>query len=347
MAETRVSLIHHSDANGSMERYSRDLYRATSGYAQLYSLVYGPKDSRPEEARILQGVFSKNHRLFPINYFFPQVTVRSYRRVVEETHKEGGVVHYTAGYIYPYKLEQRDVVTIHDLYVLLYPSRVPLIERVYSQRSLRKFKSSNLSSILTNSSFSKRVLEENSFDSKITVVYLPISESFKNINDRAYARKSLGLPPDKKIVLSISNLQWRKNLGGIMKAMESLDSDYLLVRVGPRVGDSINFEHLSDTEMNLLYNAADLLLYPSFYEGFGYAPLEAAKVGLPVVVSDIPVFQEVLGDYPVYVNPSDPADIRRGITEALNTKKDSTTIDFGKFSLTRFREEMMEFYRRS
>ena len=52
---------------------------------------------------------------------------------------------------------------------------------------------------------------------------------------------------------------------------------------------------MSDDRLVELYNAADVLLFPSFYEGFGWPPLEAMACGTPVVVSDAPSLAEVVG----------------------------------------------------
>jgi glycosyltransferase involved in cell wall biosynthesis len=344
MEEPVITLIHHSTAFDSMERYALDLYKATSKFTRLFSLVYGPNDSAPREATILEGIFSKSKKFHYINYIDPGTTVKGYKNVIKDTHDSGGIVHYTAGYIFPYNLIHRDVVTIHDVYSFIYPSKVPFIERIYSDRSLKSYKTAELNNVITDSEFSKSVLEENGFDSNIKVVHLPISENFIRIVDKQQARKMLGLPLDKKIILSISNLQWRKNLRGILKTMDLLGSDYVLARVGPDVGGSICFEKIDDNKLNLLYNAVDALFYPSFYEGFGYVPLEAAKVGIPVVLSDISVFHEVLGEYPVYVDPNDIISMSRGVKEAVDMEDDRRIIDLSKFSFSKFEENMIGFY---
>lgn len=62
-----------------------------------------------------------------------------------------------------------------------------------------------------------------------------------------------------------------------------------------------------------LYAASNVFCYISWYEGFGLPPLEALACGTPVLVSRIPVFEEVLGSQAYYINPSDIADISKGI----------------------------------
>lgn len=53
------------------------------------------------------------------------------------------------------------------------------------------------------------------------------------------------------------------------------------------------------------YRQARALIYPSLEEGFGIPPLEAMSTGTPVVISDIPVHQEVCGDAGIYITPGD------------------------------------------
>ncbi|WP_375687447.1 glycosyltransferase family 4 protein [Pseudooceanicola sp. LIPI14-2-Ac024] len=62
---------------------------------------------------------------------------------------------------------------------------------------------------------------------------------------------------------------------------------------------------LGDPALAALIRGARALLQPSLAEGFGLPPVEAAALETPVVCSDLPVFHEILGDIPVYLNPQD------------------------------------------
>ncbi|WP_444667800.1 glycosyltransferase [Cereibacter changlensis] len=62
---------------------------------------------------------------------------------------------------------------------------------------------------------------------------------------------------------------------------------------------------LPDGAVAALLAGAEALLFPSFAEGYGLPPLEAMALGVPVVCSNLPVFAETLGDYPVYLDPND------------------------------------------
>ena len=62
---------------------------------------------------------------------------------------------------------------------------------------------------------------------------------------------------------------------------------------------------LTDGAVTALLAGAEALLWPSFAEGFGLPPLEAAALGVPVIASDLSVTRELMGDYPVYLDATD------------------------------------------
>lgn len=61
----------------------------------------------------------------------------------------------------------------------------------------------------------------------------------------------------------------------------------------------------SDTELATWLHHAKALLFPSFTEGFGMPMIEALTLGVPVIASDLPVFREMAGNIPDYVEPLD------------------------------------------
>jgi glycosyltransferase involved in cell wall biosynthesis len=70
--------------------------------------------------------------------------------------------------------------------------------------------------------------------------------------------------------------------------------------------------------LKFLYDEADVFAYPSFYEGFGLPPLEAAACGTPVVTSRTGAIPDILGDAARYVDPEDVADIGSGLLWAAS-----------------------------
>lgn len=70
-------------------------------------------------------------------------------------------------------------------------------------------------------------------------------------------------------------------------------------------GFVIEKSHCSDDELASWLAHARALLFPSFVEGFGIPLIEAFKVNLPVIASNLPVFREIAGEIPDYINPLD------------------------------------------
>lgn len=64
----------------------------------------------------------------------------------------------------------------------------------------------------------------------------------------------------------------------------------------------IELSGLSDGEVQTLMKGAAGLLFPSFVEGFGLPPAEAAALNIPVICNDLAIYREFLGDYPVYLD---------------------------------------------
>lgn len=76
-------------------------------------------------------------------------------------------------------------------------------------------------------------------------------------------------------------------------------------RLDAGVPNVVELPGLSDGQIATLLSGATALLFPSFAEGFGLPPAEAAALGTSVVVSDLPACREVLGDAAIYLDPSD------------------------------------------
>lgn len=87
---------------------------------------------------------------------------------------------------------------------------------------------------------------------------------------------------------------------------------------------------VSDAELVQLLRHSRALLFPSFAEGFGLPAVEAARMGVPIICSDIPVFRELLGDYATYIDPHD----RDGWAEAIRLAETQESVTRSHFSAT-------------
>jgi glycosyltransferase involved in cell wall biosynthesis len=79
--------------------------------------------------------------------------------------------------------------------------------------------------------------------------------------------------------------------------------------------------HLTVDEMPALMEAADVCVYPSLYEGFGFPPLEAMASGTPVVASNVSCLPEILDDAALLVDPSQVSAFSEAVEAVLTNQE--------------------------
>ena len=143
------------------------------------------------------------------------------------------------------------------------------------------------------------------------------------ISDLLLVKQKYNLP--ENFFLFLGTLEPRKNILGILKAFTYLKStgqiskEGALVIAGPLgwlYADIFKFYKVSahkesihligpvkEEEKGALYSLAKVFVYPSFFEGFGFPPLEAMAAGVPVVTSRVSSLPEVAGGASLMVDP--------------------------------------------
>ena len=135
------------------------------------------------------------------------------------------------------------------------------------------------------------------------------------------------------MILSVGVLQTRKNTLNALRALAGLPPHCRMVLAGgdghgsEAIHDFIRKEglasrvvvlgHVAAQRLPVLYQAANVLLFASFEEGFGLPVLEAMAYGVPVVASRASSLPEVGGDAVLYVDPHDPRDIAERVLNAV------------------------------
>ena len=127
-------------------------------------------------------------------------------------------------------------------------------------------------------------------------------------------------PPTGPFLLYVGALNPRKNVAGVIATCRALLAErpdlravfvgdpsgiYQAVDLGPADERMVFAGKLSDAALEAHYDAAAVLLFPSFHEASGLPPVEAMAHGCPVVVSDIPALRERCGDAALYCDPHD------------------------------------------
>ena len=107
------------------------------------------------------------------------------------------------------------------------------------------------------------------------------------------------------------------------------------------LGERVDFlSPVTDEELAALYTHAAALVYPSLMEGFGLPPAEAMAYGTPVIVSDIPVFHEVLGDAPLFVRLGDTASWKQAL-DGIDAARTPERVALGRNIAGQYTQERM------
>ena len=77
---------------------------------------------------------------------------------------------------------------------------------------------------------------------------------------------------------------------------------------------------MDESNLPLVYNAADLFVFPSLYEGFGLSPLESMACGTPVIASNRSSIPEVVGDAGILVDPLNIDELTEKMVDVLNNE---------------------------
>lgn len=144
------------------------------------------------------------------------------------------------------------------------------------------------------------------------------------------------VPPGTPYLATLSTLEPRKNLPGLLEAFALLrpeNPDLKLLVIGARgwmdspvfeavarlgIEDGVIFAgYVEDELIGPLLQRAELFVFPSFVEGFGIPALEAMTVGAPVACSNTSSLPEVVGDAAFLFDPSSPEEMARTIAGAL------------------------------
>ena len=75
--------------------------------------------------------------------------------------------------------------------------------------------------------------------------------------------------------------------------------------------------YLKDSLLPIFYNAADVFVYPSYYEGFGLPPLEAMCCKTPVITSNLTSIPEVTNNAALLINPSNEDELSDALIKIL------------------------------
>ena len=241
--------------------------------------------------------------------------------------------------IYPH-LKGKSVILIHDLTF----ERVPQYVARRNVDFLRKFVPSSVAQadhVVVNCEFTKRELIEayRVPAEKVTVAYPGVDpKSFypRSAKDKEEIKRKYGIA--KPFLLFLGTLEPRKNVPAILKAYADLSNrrDFNLVLAGKKgwlfeeifrtvadLGleeDVIFTGYVPEEDRPRLMSAAEVFVFPSFFEGFGMPVVEAQACGTPVVTSNTTSLPEAAGEGAVLVDPKNVSQLTRALEEVLSSE---------------------------
>ena len=229
------------------------------------------------------------------------------------------------------------IITIHDLIYLRHPEYYKPIDRVTYEKKAR-YGCNKASHIVAVSEQTKKDIIDlfGINKDKISVVYQPCDPVFiqkYSADESEKIRETLQLP--SKYILTVGTIEERKNALNIVKAMARLDMDDLnLVIVGRKtkyfnkvqaaitqhgLGRRVKiFQDLSNHELAHVYSGAQLMIYPSVYEGFGIPIIEALNQRTPVITTKGNCFSEAGGPNSKYIDHDNVDEIADAIREVID-----------------------------
>ncbi len=231
----------------------------------------------------------------------------------------------------------KNIITIHDLSFLRYKEFFSQRKNFWHRAINIKKNIKKFDKIIAVSHNTKNDLVEllKVPSEKIEVIYPGLPElKFDSNLSPDYLLEKYNI--NKDYVLYLGNIEPRKNINTLISAYNLLRAsgqDVSLVLAGgwgwktkkikqkwqesPYKKDIIFTGYVRDEVKPLLYQKARVFAYPSFYEGFGFPPLEAMSFGLPVVSSNVSSLPEVLGDSALYINPDRPEELSEALKNVL------------------------------
>jgi len=255
----------------------------------------------------------------------------------------------------------KSVVTLHDLKYIRNPHFFPefsALKKIYMKRMIAS--SARRANRVISASISTRqdIIDiMNIKEDKIDVIYHGLESKLHgdySADQRESMIKKYGV--DGKYILFVGERRPHKNIPNLIKAYKilknNLHDNVKLVIIGKKylnydvpekmvnefeAGQIVMTDSVTDEELAIFYQGAELLVLPSYYEGFGFPLIEAMSHGIPVIAAHNTSMIEVVGDAGLFIDPDSPGDIADKCEQLISdTILRDVLIRAGKENIERF-----------
>ncbi|NDJ85042.1 MAG: glycosyltransferase family 4 protein [Chloroflexi bacterium] len=327
-------------------------YRRAGIHRYIYEVVSHLPGVDPD----LRYTVLMNHQLEPA---LPRMatrvgpnTQRPWRRVLWEQGAQPLALqrlrpslYHAMAFVSPRGLRCPSVVTVYDLSFIRYPEVLSPLRRRYLQMFTRNSCQRATRIIAISESTARDLTDFWGIPAdKIDVSSVGVTADFKPLPEAEVAafRQTKGLP--ERFLLFLGTLEPRKNLPMLLRAYASLPESvrqavHLILAGGKgwmfdEIFATISRHNLGETvhtpgyvpaeELVLWYNAAEALVYPTLYEGFGIPILEAMACGKPVLASNSSSLPEATGDAGILLPSSDEAAWHEAMDRLISSPDERT-----------------------
>ncbi len=325
--------------NTGLGNYSRDTIRILSKKLPDHNFnLYTPIEKHNKRLDFLKD--RENISIKTPNYILDK-TFKSYWRsysIKNDLVRDNINIFHGLSHEIPFGIEKtniKTIVTIHDLIFLKYPQFFNYFDRKIYYKKI-KLACEKANKIIAISKQTKhdiidllKIPEE-----EIDVVYQTCNDLFqkkidKNVKNNIIQKYKI----PKKFILNVSSFNERKNQINLIKSLNHLKNQNLLL-----VGNGKSYlkkckKYIKKNNLNKrvyilteipmqdlasLYQSAEVMVYPSIYEGFGIPILEALYSKVPVITSKGGCFNETGGKKTIYINPKNEYEIADAVNKVTN-----------------------------
>lgn len=249
-------------------------------------------------------------------------------------------------YLRPWNVEGKSIITVYDMVSVRFPETMDARNRkLLSRHLLQSCKRADL--IMTISDFSKNEIvscmgipaekirvAKCGYDQKL---FYPVKDEKERLGASAYLGQKYRIR--SRYILYLGTLEPRKNVDVLIDAFLIIRDRFPDVKLVISGGNGWQYEktaeRLASAELRdsvirtgfvpeddkrLLYQCAEILVYPSLYEGFGLPVLEAMACGTPVISSNSSSLPEVLGDAGILCEPADSQAFSEAMSRILSDR---------------------------
>tara|TARA_B100000427_G_scaffold319637_1_gene318122 strand:- start:334 stop:1455 length:1122 start_codon:yes stop_codon:yes gene_type:complete len=326
--------------NTGLGNYSRDTIRILSNhFPNNEYYLYTPKiNTKPR----LSFIDNQGNTLIHTPKSLLDKISKSYWRnksIVKDLHDHKINIYHGLSNELPIGIENtsiKTIVTIHDLIFIRYPHLFKTIDRkIYYYKSKSACERANKIIAISNQTKKDIIEFLNIPAEKIEVVYQGCNQVFQQQypnEKKQFVITKHNIP--EKYLLYVGTIEERKNLLTLLKVLKKLTNQKLVV-IGNGGSYKIKCEkfiqknklskrvlflnNLSIEEIAVIYQSAEIMIYPSIFEGFGIPILESLFSKTPVITSKGGCFCETGGTHSKYVNPLSVLEIKEAILEIQNS----------------------------